>query len=119
MSHIPPIPPAQDRNPSRKAITLVESTAAERSASCVIIFCTGTRQLSSCPCRGREPSFIVVFFAKRVLIEVIESSQLDRANSLFGPEYFRTGFGGIPYERNTHWLNFFGGIADRIVDTLA
>jgi hypothetical protein len=34
--------------------------------------------------------------------------------SRFDATYFATGC-GLPYERNAHWLGFFGGIADRIV----
>ncbi len=37
---------------------------------------------------------------------------------LFGREYYRQGCGPIPYERNAHWLNFFGGIADEIIRSL-
>jgi SAM-dependent methyltransferase len=35
----------------------------------------------------------------------------------FGAHYFRHGC-GVPYERNEHWLEFFGGIADGIVRDL-
>jgi SAM-dependent methyltransferase len=35
----------------------------------------------------------------------------------FGPHYFRHSC-GVPYERNEHWLEFFGEIADGIVRTL-
>ena len=35
-------------------------------------------------------------------------------DSRFDATYFATGC-GLPYERNAHWLGFFGGIADRIV----
>lgn len=35
----------------------------------------------------------------------------------FGSHYFRHGC-GVPYERNEHWLGFFGGIADGIVRDL-
>ena len=59
------------------------------------------------------------YFYGKSPIAVAENFQLIRENSLFGPEYYRTGFGGVPYERSTHWLNFFRGVADRIVDTLA
>src|SRR3954467_2188523 len=38
-------------------------------------------------------------------------------NSLYGAYYYRHDC-GIPYERNEHWLGFFGGIADRIVADL-
>jgi cellulose synthase/poly-beta-1,6-N-acetylglucosamine synthase-like glycosyltransferase/glycosyltransferase involved in cell wall biosynthesis len=36
----------------------------------------------------------------------------------FGPDYFKNGFGGIPYERGAHWLEFFAGIADQIIRSL-
>src|SRR5688572_3610133 len=39
-------------------------------------------------------------------------------NGLYGPEYYRERFGAIPYERNAHWLNFFGGIADELIRSL-
>jgi SAM-dependent methyltransferase len=35
----------------------------------------------------------------------------------YGPYYYRHDC-GIPYERNEHWLGFFGGLADRIVADL-
>ena len=38
-------------------------------------------------------------------------------SSLYDDEYYRTGC-GIPYERNEHWLQFFGGIADEIIRSL-
>jgi cellulose synthase/poly-beta-1,6-N-acetylglucosamine synthase-like glycosyltransferase len=38
-------------------------------------------------------------------------------STLYGPEYYRTGC-GIPYERNDHWLNFFGLVADEIIRSL-
>lgn len=37
---------------------------------------------------------------------------------IFDAEYYRTGFGGPPYERSKHWLEFFGGIADQIIRSL-
>lgn len=34
----------------------------------------------------------------------------------YGPAYFSSDFGGAgPYERNEHWLRFFGGVADGLV----
>src|SRR5579863_9722468 len=37
---------------------------------------------------------------------------------LYDAEYYKSGCGPIPYERNSHWLNFFGGIADEVVRSL-
>jgi hypothetical protein len=37
----------------------------------------------------------------------------------YGPEYYTSHCGTLPYERNDHWLAFFGGIADRIVASFA
>ena len=37
--------------------------------------------------------------------------------SLYDDEYYRTGC-GIPYERNEHWIQFFGSIADEIIRSL-
>lgn len=43
----------------------------------------------------------------------------ERAASLvYDSEYYRSGCGDIPYERNEHWLRFFHGIADQIVRSL-
>src|SRR5205814_493393 len=42
----------------------------------------------------------------------------DRQTSIYGEEYYKYGFGPIPYERNSHWLNFFGGIAEEIIQLL-
>jgi glycosyltransferase involved in cell wall biosynthesis len=39
-------------------------------------------------------------------------------SDLYGPEYYKCGCGPIPYQRNSHWLSFFGGIADEIVRSL-
>jgi GT2 family glycosyltransferase len=39
------------------------------------------------------------------------------AGDLFDANYFQSGL-GLPYERSTHWLNFFGGIADEIIRSL-
>ena len=38
-------------------------------------------------------------------------------SSLFDASYFQTGL-GLPYERNDHWLNFFGLVADEIIRSL-
>jgi hypothetical protein len=39
-------------------------------------------------------------------------------SQLYDKNYFQYGC-GIPYERNAHWLNFFGNIAQTIVQTIA
>jgi len=36
----------------------------------------------------------------------------------YGPEYYKHGCGPIPYERNSHWLNFFGGISEELIRSL-
>ena len=38
--------------------------------------------------------------------------------SLFDAEYFKCGCGPIPYERSSHWLSFFGTIADQLIRSL-
>ena len=42
----------------------------------------------------------------------------DPPGNLFDAEYYKQGFGGIPYERNSHWLEFFAGIARQMVRSL-
>lgn len=42
-----------------------------------------------------------------------KTSMLD-ANKLFDAHYYATGL-GRPYQRDSHWMNFFAGIAERIV----
>ncbi len=37
----------------------------------------------------------------------------------YNANYYASHCGTVPYERNDHWLAFFGGIADRIVATFA
>lgn len=37
---------------------------------------------------------------------------------VFDESYYQTGFGPIPYERNSYWLNFFATIADEIARCL-
>lgn len=42
-------------------------------------------------------------------------------DELYGETYYRTYFGrgeSIPYERNDHWLRFFGSVADSIVQRI-
>ena len=36
----------------------------------------------------------------------------------FDENYYCHGFGGIPYDRNPHWLSFFAGISDQLVSLL-
>lgn len=46
---------------------------------------------------------------------------VDELNQLYGPEYYQTHCARgchLPYERNEHWLGFFGRIADEIVHRL-
>jgi glycosyltransferase involved in cell wall biosynthesis len=40
-------------------------------------------------------------------------------NRDYGAEYYASHCGSVPYERNDHWLAFFGGIADRIVSSFS
>ena len=48
----------------------------------------------------------------------IESlAQVDRA-SVFDADYYRSGCGPFPYERNERWLNFFGAIAGEVIRSL-
>src|SRR5690242_4277083 len=42
----------------------------------------------------------------------------DPTGTVFDAEYYKQGFGGIPYERNSHWLEFFAGIARQMVRSL-
>jgi SAM-dependent methyltransferase len=39
----------------------------------------------------------------------------DSAGEPYGPEYYRTHCGPMPYERNAHWLWFFGRMADELI----
>ena len=36
----------------------------------------------------------------------------------YGPDYYATALGSIPYERSAHWLNFFSIVADQIIRAL-
>jgi glycosyltransferase involved in cell wall biosynthesis len=38
--------------------------------------------------------------------------------AIYGEDYYRYRFGPIPYERNSHWLDFFCGIAEKLVHSL-
>ncbi len=44
--------------------------------------------------------------------------QKESDSAAYGEEYYKHGCGTVPYERNTHWLYFFAGIADEIVRSL-
>jgi SAM-dependent methyltransferase len=39
----------------------------------------------------------------------------DSAGEPYDPEYYRSHCGPIPYERNAHWLGFFGRMADELI----
>ena len=45
------------------------------------------------------------------------NESLKEFSLLYDENYYQSGC-GIPYERNEHWLNFFGTIADEIVRSL-
>jgi 2-polyprenyl-3-methyl-5-hydroxy-6-metoxy-1,4-benzoquinol methylase len=45
-------------------------------------------------------------------------TKLEKQSGLYGSDYYKSGLGPIPYERNSHWLSFFAGIADEIVRAL-
>jgi hypothetical protein len=47
-----------------------------------------------------------------------DSPHENESGALYGAPYYRTSFGAVPYERNSHWLGFFSDIADRIVRAL-
>ncbi len=38
--------------------------------------------------------------------------------AIYGEDYYKYRFGPIPYERNSHWLDFFSGIAEKLVHSL-
>ncbi len=40
-------------------------------------------------------------------------------DALYGPGYYASHCGPVPYERNDHWLRFFGQIADELVRAFA
>src|SRR5947209_18721258 len=52
------------------------------------------------------------------MLESQTSHQRESQGSLYDAEYYKHGCGPIPYERNSHWLTFFSGIADEIVRSL-
>src|SRR5215472_5201790 len=58
----------------------------------------------------------------RPLDEVVTDSRGDgeqkALSRLYDEAYYLTGCGPIPYERNDHWLRFFGGIAAEIARSL-
>lgn len=37
------------------------------------------------------------------------------SGDLYGPAYYASHCGPVPYARNDHWLRFFGGVADELV----
>jgi glycosyltransferase involved in cell wall biosynthesis len=37
---------------------------------------------------------------------------------IYEQDYYKSHLGEIPYERNEHWLSFFGGIADNLIRSL-
>src|SRR4029077_7447679 len=42
--------------------------------------------------------------------------QMTAASALYGPEYYASQCGPIPYDRSQeHWGRFFGGIADELI----
>ena len=43
----------------------------------------------------------------------------DTAVLTYGPDYYRSHCGPVPYERNDHWLGFFGTVADMLVRAFA
>ncbi|MBI36939.1 MAG: glycosyl transferase, family 2 [Alphaproteobacteria bacterium] len=51
------------------------------------------------------------------LKEPKSSESLNELSLLYDENYYQNGC-GIPYERNKHWLNFFGAIADEIIRSL-
>src|SRR5687768_15203370 len=50
--------------------------------------------------------------------ELDRPPNVDEPTELYGSDYYKSSLGSIPYERNSHWLNFFGGIADEIIRAL-
>ena len=41
------------------------------------------------------------------------------SSDLYGPEYYAAHCGPVPYARTDHWLQFFGGVADVLVQSFA
>ncbi len=41
------------------------------------------------------------------------------AATLYGPSYYQSHCGPVPYARSAHWLGFFGGVADHLVNAFA
>lgn len=41
------------------------------------------------------------------------------ASDLYGPDYYASHCGPVPYERNDFWLQFFGRVADELVRSFA
>lgn len=42
-----------------------------------------------------------------------------RSSELYGPDYYASHCGPVPYSRNDHWLSFFGRVADELVRAFA
>ena len=48
-----------------------------------------------------------------------ESAAETAVSLLYGPEYYASHCGPVPYSRNDHWLGFFGTVADHLVRAFA
>jgi SAM-dependent methyltransferase len=61
-------------------------------------------------------------YSERVSSETAQSvavaSEIPSTDQLYTASYYASNL-GIPYERNEHWLRFFGTVGDRIVSSLA
>jgi hypothetical protein len=44
---------------------------------------------------------------------------IDNSSSPYGPEYYASHCGPVPYARNDHWLHFFGNVADALIRSFA
>ena len=40
------------------------------------------------------------------------------SRQIYDQAYYKSHLGDVPYERNEHWLSFFGGIADNLIRSL-
>ncbi len=52
------------------------------------------------------------------MVTIEKASELERANDLLYNEAYYQNYNGEDYGRNDRWLDFFGNIADNIVDTI-
>ncbi|HVZ10775.1 hypothetical protein [Rhodopila sp.] len=50
--------------------------------------------------------------------DTVDGRVLESASN-YGPEYYQSHCGPVPYTRNDHWLGFFGAVADAIVRSFA